>query len=623
MKKTILALTLCMCLLLSSCWMPTLYDRIEEMEQLLESYEQSTQATEEQPSYYQPNDPQDTEPTEREPEESKPHSDNVLHEYVPYEEYERLYEPFEEEVPFSQIQYTRPDVKALTKAYADIQAMVEAEEDVDKIVEAYEAVFEDQTYFETMHAYAYVRYSLDLNDTYYDTEYNWCEEQAPILSQAEEKCFVAMAESPLREDLEEAYFEEGFFEFYDENRIYSKDEVVALMQKESDIQSQYMELQNDMTITWKGREESVDELLADESLSYTEYLQVYQAYYDKYNPLCADLFAQLIRVRKEIAKEVGVDSYADFAYLYSYERDYSPEQVEDYCDHIATEFKGLLYNAIMAQANIPSKDLEESLDLFTRTVEDMGGVLKTAYEYMRDYELWDTRSSASKLPGSYVTYLTSYEMPFLYVSPTDTLSDFLTLIHEFGHFTDNYVNCGESTAIDVAEIFSQGLEFIALGKADLDPVERNTLRKSKASDSVLVFLGQASYAEFEHLAYSLPEDKLNAEGLNELFLQVNSKYGVDLLYSGMEQLLAPGWIDVQHFFIAPYYVISYVVSNDVALQIYQQELLESNGLDLYYDLMLQAADYTLLDLLEEANMVSPFEEGRVADLARFLNAQFK
>ncbi len=277
MKKTILALTLCMCLLLSSCWMPTLYDRIEEMEQLLEEYEQSARPTEEQPSTYQPNDSQDTEQGEKEPEETKPHSDNVLHEYIPYEDYERLYEPFEEEVPFSRIRYTRPDVKALTQAYADIQAMVEAEEDVDKIVEAYEAVFEAQTYFETMHTYAYIRYSLDLNDTYYDTEYNWCEEQSPIISQAEEKCFVAMAESPLREDLEEAYFEEGFFEFYDENRIYSKDEVVALMQKESDLQSQYMELQSDMTVTWKGREESVDELLEDESLSYTEYLQVYQA----------------------------------------------------------------------------------------------------------------------------------------------------------------------------------------------------------------------------------------------------------------------------------------------------------------------------------------------------------
>ena len=34
---------------------------------------------------------------------------------------------------------------------------------------------------------------------------------------------------------------------------------------------------------------------------------------------------------------------------------------------------------------------------------------------------------------------------------------------------------------------------------------------------------------------------------------------------------ARSWIDVQHFFSAPYYVISYCVSNDAALQIYQLE----------------------------------------------------
>ncbi|MBR4308368.1 MAG: hypothetical protein IKT58_02105 [Oscillospiraceae bacterium] len=623
MKKTILSLTLCLCLLLSSCWMPKVYSDIDEMEEQLAQAEQTTASTEPLLSDPTPTEPSPTEPTEPSqgvPEQEDPAS-SPLHEYVPYQEYERPTESFLSEVPFSQISYTRPDTQALIRSYAEVQAMVEAQEDVDRIVSAYEEVFEAHTYFNTMHSYAYIRYSLDLNDSYYDTEYNWCEDQSPLLSQAEEKCFVAMAESPLRDALEEAYFEEGFFTFYDENRIYSRDEVVALMQKESDLQSQYMDLQSDMTITWKGQERSVDELMADDSLSYIEYIAVYEAYYNKYNPLCADLYAQLIRVRKEIAKEVGMDSYADFSYAYTYERDFTPEQVTAYCDEIATEFFSLLFSAVMAQASTPSKSLNESKKLFADTVNTLGGALKTAYEFMIDFELWDTHSSGSKLPGSYVTYLSSFEMPFLYVSPTETLSDFTTLVHEFGHFADAYVNCGGTSIVDVAEIFSQGLEFIAMSRADLDPKDRSTLTKSKASDSILVFIAQACYAEFEHLAFSLPDDKLNAEGINELFLKVSEKYGMDLLYADMDQLLAPSWIDVQHFFIAPYYVISYVVSNDVALQIYQQELLEGTGLDLYYDLMLQPSDLSLLELLEQTDMVSPFASGRIGELARFLKSQ--
>ena len=197
----------------------------------------------------------------------------------------------------------------------------------------------------------------------------------------------------------------------------------------------------------------------------------------------------------------------------------------------------------------------------------------------------------------------------------------MTLFHEFGHFVDGYVNCGGFSTIDCAEVFSQSLEFLALNRADLNPNERSALIVSKAADSVMVFLTQACYAEFEALAYELPDSKLNAEGLNELFAKCNKKYGISMLYMGMEDLLAPGWIDVQHFFIAPYYVISYCVSNDTALQVYQQELATGNGLELYYEMLCQPRESSILELTEEAGLESPFAEGRIRDLADFLEDQ--
>lgn len=393
------------------------------------------------------------------------------------------------------------------------------------------------------------------------------------------------------------------------------------MQKESAIESQYLALQNDPTIMWKGKETSYTDLLENPKLSYEEYVAVYHAYYDKYNPLAADLYVQLIRTRKEIAKELGYASYADFAYSYQYKRDYSPEQVAAYCDDIADEMPSLLFPAYMAQMELPYVDVEDSLSLFQDVVETFGGVIKTSYEFMKDYELWDASISSSKLPGSYMTYLNSYEMPFLYVSPDETLGDLMTLCHEFGHFVDGFVNCGGFSGIDCAEVFSQGLEFLALNRADLNPGDRATLAKSKAADSVLVFLTQACYAEFEALAYELPDSKLNADGLNELYAQCNEKYGTSLFYMGMETLLAPGWIDIQHFYVAPFYVISYCVSNDVALQIYQQELAEGNGLDLYYELLSMDRESTILELTDNTELQSPFAPGRIKALADFLDDQ--
>ena len=131
----------------------------------------------------------------------------------------------------------------------------------------------------------------------------------------------------------------------------------------------------------------------------------------------------------------------------------------------------------------------------------------------------------------------------------------------------------------------------------------------------MTFVSQAAYAEFELRAYALPDDQLNTEGLNALFLECMEEFGQS--YTGMEDIIAPGWIDIQHFLIAPYYVISYCVSNDAALQIFQLEEENGTGLETYRALMSTSSGNTILALLEENGMESPFEPGRVEELADF------
>ena len=79
---------------------------------------------------------------------------------------------------------------------------------------------------------------------------------------------------------------------------------------------------------------------------------------------------------------------------------------------------------------------------------------------------------------------------------------------------------------------------------------------------------------------------------------------------------ARSWIDVQHFFSAPYYVISYCVSNDAALQIYQLEQeTPGAGLKAFSDLLYAAPESTFLAMLQDGSLTSPFDENRMQDLA--------
>ncbi len=538
--------------------------------------------------------------------------------FTPYEEYERYCEPLLGECSFDEIVYERPDDQLILEKFEIVQKAVEDGASCEEIIDLYAPIDEMTTIFSTMSSYAYIRYTLDLNDTYYDEEYNWCEEQTPIIAQAEEKCFIAMSKSPEREALEEAYFGEDFFDFYDENQIYSNDRVVELMQQQSALEAEYMALQSDQTVSWKGEEVSVDDLLQDDTLDYSEYLDAIDAYYAKYNPMCAEILAELIKVRNEIAEELGYDSYADFAYGYHYERDYTPEQVRTYLDSIAKYLKPLYYRASVRSF---SSEMEpsESFSLVKNASYSLGGEFATAFDYMEANGLYDISESTSKMPGSYMTYLPAYEMPYMYVSPTNDINDTMTVAHEFGHFVDGFVNCNTTSSTDCSEIFSQALEYLMIDELELSESDRDSLRSAKAADAILTFLSQACYADFEMQLYELDEKELTAENFNRIFGECTEKYLYDI--TGYEQYYEPGWFEIQHFFIAPHYVISYCVSLDAALQVYQCELEDESGIETYLDLLYLASGNTVQALLEEAGMVSPFADGRMADLKRFLVEQ--
>lgn len=590
MKKRLvllLSLLLALSVLLQGCLMPFPSDRFDYLT------EETTEPTK---------------PTDRgEPAEADS--------YLPYDEFPRPEEAELEPVAFEDMEYTRPDAAALCKALGELEKLVKNGGSFDEVGAAFEAAYSDYSLFNTMDSLSYIRHTIDLNDEYYETENNWCEEQSPLIEQALEKCYIAMGQSDLRDRLEEEYFTEDFFDFYDENQIYSNDRVVKLMQKDNDLQAQYMALQSDQTIEWNGEEVLYEDIVGDESLDYDSYLMAYQLYYNKYNPQVGEIFAEMIRTRNEIARELGYDTFADFAYSYYYDRDYTPEEAEDYLSDIAAELAPMYFYAVYGAQSTTPCSTDEVLDLFEKTVYRFGGEFATSYEFMQAYDLMDITDSSSKMPGSYVTYLSSYQMPFLYVSPTGELDDLLTCCHEFGHFVDGFVNCNGTSSIDCNEIFSQGLEFLSLSRAELDDDEREALTISKVADSLMTFVSQAAYAEFELRAYALPDDQLNTEGLNALFLECMEEFGQS--YTGMEDIIAPGWIDIQHFLIAPYYVISYCVSNDAALQIFQLEEENGTGLETYRALMSTSSGNTILALLEENGMESPFEPGRVEELADF------
>lgn len=525
----------------------------------------------------------------------------------------------EDDMPvFRDMPYERPDL-------ADLEALIDAAEEAMTAGERYETVepllddcFYYYYHFDTMYTLADIRSCLDISDEYYAGEYLWCAENYTLVDQAIDGLYYACAASPLADELEEKYFWEGFTEQYsDESESVYSDTTVALMREESSLVAEYRALSSDPVIEFRGREEHIDPLL--ERLGGSAYNEAVIAYYEQYNERYADILIRLVAVREQLAAELGYDSYEQMQYLYSYERDYTPEQAEDYLRDIKTYmvplYRDMLRSAVMNQVWDSRIDEDTLRDLLREAAGDIGGSVAEAFAFMERYELCDLSRDSRKVNISFMTYLNDYEAPFLFLNASGTNDDILGFAHEFGHFSDGYVNENAYETVDLAEVYSQGMEYLVLSLLDrqLDQDEVDNLAKLKMIDTVDMYVRQAAFAEFEHQVYALGSRALDAGVLNEISRQVSKEYG--LYDADYDEFYSLSWGDIPHYYEQAFYIVSYPISNDLAMQILELEREEEGaGMRRYLDHL--ERDFSgMMGLVDAGGFESPFAPGRVEKIA--------
>ena len=529
---------------------------------------------------------------------------------------------------FSDMHYTRPD---LDKLSADVAAVEEALENGMKLKDVEELLdvcMDGYDEFSTMYSLANIYNCKDLRDEYYAAEYEWISTENSTVSQLFDEMYYACAGSALGAELEEDYFWEGFCEDYaDPDDSYYNDESVALMQRESELISRYREIVADPVIEWKGEEVAFYELLEELSdysdvQGYYDYLGALMTYYETYNEPLAEVYIDLMRVHEDMAKAMGFSTAEEMEFVFGFDRDYTPEDAAVFIDDVKTylvpisiwaEERGLSYN--ITYSPLGSEELYSALH---GVAENIGHGCTEAFSFMDKYELCDYEPSVYKANTSFQTYLSMYDAPFVFLNPEGTTRDLVTFVHEFGHFTDAYTNFDAAETIDLAEVYSQALEFLSLSHMDglLPASDVDALRTGKMLDALDTFIQQASFADFESKAHAIGPDELTAAKLNELALQATKDFGY--CPEGFEEFMQYFWMDITHLFEYPFYVISYPVSLDVAMQVYVLETAEAGkGLDKYFEMMPRDYD-TFMETVTGNGLQSPFAAGGLASIAQVI-----
>lgn len=487
-------------------------------------------------------------------------------------------------VAFADMEYERPDLRELEELVSQCEELAMGE-DVEALMDAFYGFYDLYVGFYTAYSLSYIHYCIDMTDLYWEEEYNYCADRTATMDSAYDGLMYVLADSPVREELEaEEYFGPGFFDDYDGESLWT-DEFTALMEKESQLRSEYYEI-----------------TAAPDAEPYSE------EFYEQCGQQLAELYVEIIGLRQQIAAEAGYDSYAEFAYEFYYGRDYTPRQAEEYIAEIRQELAPLYLDVDLEgymEIIYEESGEKQTMDYVRDLAQSIGGTVQESFECMEELELYHISQGDNKPDMSFETYIYGYDSPFVFMNPYGTALDKLTLAHEFGHFCNDYASYGTMAGIDVAEIFSQGMEYLSLSYAE----GGEKLVYAKLVDSLAVFVEQSAYASFEHQAYQLTGEELTVENVGELFLQVCHDYGWDDW-----GFTALDFVYVSHFFVNPMYVISYVVSNDAAMQLYQMEQAQpGSGLECYLE-ELDTEQAELLAFLQEAGLESPFAEGRVSSL---------
>lgn len=494
---------------------------------------------------------------------------------------------------FQEFIYTRPEIKSFDDIIDQCSRYIKDGKPIANIVICINKFYDAYDAFYTNLNLADIHYYCDMTDTYWETESNYCAQLSNEVEMKLEELFRMLAHSDYREELEgEEYFGEGYFESYLGEQTWDED-YMKLAEQEVELQTRYQEL---------CAEVSMEDYYTD-------------AFYEEYGTKMAQVLVDLIRVRQQMAAELGYHNYAEYAYYGIYDRDYTPERAKYYLRALGKElspiYKKMFYDPAWEYAAEPCTQ-EEAFAYVERAAKAMGGMVYDAFCEMRDRQLYDITYSENKYPGAYTVFLGSYWVPFIYMAPSRIMTDKLDFTHEFGHFANDYISGGSWVGIDVAEIQSQGMEYMSLYYAD-DP----KMTDYKMLDSLSVYVEQAAYALFELEIYELTGEDLTVENVKAIHQRICEDFG---MAQGKWDPMS--FVTIGHFYLNPMYVISYVVSNDLALQFYQLEQEQPGQGQGKFNQALESQDYYITDFVTAYGLKDPFGAGRAEQVRQFFETEF-
>lgn len=551
---------------------------------------------------------------------------------------------------FSEFKYERPDYSRIRIQFEDLVKAIENSKSYEELKKNIDEINKLRNHIESMATLVSIRYSINTQDEFYEKEKEYWDENGPHYEELNSLFYKAIVDSKFKEELTNDLGKQ-FMSIADYSiQSFSKD-IISELQEENKLTSEYTKLLASAKIPFDGEERNLSGLgpymTSQFRYEREKASKAYYGFFKENEEKFDELFDKLVKVRHKMAKKLGFENFVELGYIRMLRTDYNAEMV--------AKFRNQVSEYIVPAASRLFKRQQERLGLEELRYYDENfefnsgnatpkgdskfimnnGVLmyselsketKEFFDFMIEHELMDLETKKGKGAGGYCTYIPDYKSPFIFSNFNSTADDIDVLTHEAGHAFQVYMSRWieipdiNFPTYESCEIHSMSMEFITWPWMELFFKEDTDKYKFTHLGSAIKFIPYGVLVdEFQHIIYENPN--MTKEERKLVWRDLENKYQPHKNYKGNDLLERGGWWFKQgHIFKNPFYYIDYTLAQICALQFWKKMREDrKSGWQDYLNICKIGGTKSFLDIVKEANLISPFEEGCVSSVIGTIN----
>ncbi|MFL8887044.1 M3 family oligoendopeptidase [Helcococcus kunzii] len=540
---------------------------------------------------------------------------------------------------FRELEYTRPDFDSLLNELNEKLDLIENAKTSDeylKLLHEVDTMTED---FSEAANIAYIRNTIDTRDEFYEKEVEVFDEIFPKFSQFSNKLQNIRLKSPFRKDFEEKYGK----------NITKTDELQkdifnpSIMEdriKESKLANEYQKLMGTTEIEFDGKKLNLSQLTpykqSKDRAVRKAAAKASSAWFNERKDQFDRIYDELVKVRHQIAKKLGFDSYLDVAYRSFGRTDWGREDAKNYREQIVKYIVPLANKLYEEQKerigvedflyyDIPLKFLsgnptpkgteEELVDYAKKMYKELSPETEEFFNAMIEHEMMHLTSQDGKAPGGYMTQLDKTKLPFIFANFNGTAHDVDVLTHEAGHAFQGYLTRDvypsdvRGACMEIMETHSMSMEYFThpwmegFFKEDTEKYYYNHVVSS------LEFLPYgASIDEYQEWVYDNPE--ATPEERNNKFREIEKKYSPHIDYADDEYMdSGRRWQAQMHVYSSPFYYLDYTIAQMNAFQFFVLDMENhEDAWNKYLELCKLGGKLGTKEIISKVGLKNPFEK---------------